>query len=276
MLICLDAFASNHNNGNGNGNGNNNGPHSSSVVDVDTSVINSISNRTNVDIGNTNTLTNTLGISDSGNSTNTLGQSINDSGNSTNTNFLGQGISDSGNANAHQNQTQSQTQQQDQSQSMNDSGNSNATQSQSASNAGNAQSVNMHTPKQHYNTPSAMLFVPPPTATCQNVIGAAGMGPGMGLSISGSYTNENCEILELAKALASIGQVKASYEVMCATKHGNLTQFCRKLNAQNVDKLKEDEKVDVKGAVAQVAIQQPRAEAGAVFNANHPNPWLTH
>ena len=151
----------------------------------------------------------------------------------------------------NQHQTQGQNQGQDQfqgqSQNVNDSGNSSSSsgasagsasdqgQSQSANNAGNAQNVNFQTnvPRQHHNTPSAALFVPMPTATCQQTIGAAGMMPGVGFSVSGSYTNDNCEQLELAKALASINQLDASLEIMCGSKHGSKARLCREINAEN-------------------------------------------
>ena len=146
-----------------------------------------------------------------------------------------QGIMDSGNSHASGGSSD-----QTQSQSVQDSGNSTANasggssnQTQQANNTGNAQSVNFSTPRAHHNTPSAALFVPMPTAVCQQTIGAAGMMPGVGFSVSGSYTNENCEQLELAKALASIGQLGASLEIMCASKHGNKAALCRDVNNSN-------------------------------------------
>lgn len=155
-----------------------------------------------------------------------------------------QGIMDSGNSHANggsSDQTQSQT--------VQDSGNSTANanggtsnQTQQANNTGNDQSVNFNTPRAHHNTPSAALFVPMPTAVCQQTIGAAGMMPGVGFSVSGSYTNENCEQLELAKALASIGQLGASLEIMCASKHGNKAALCRDVNNSNKQQNVEDPK----------------------------------
>lgn len=162
-----------------------------------------------------------------------------------------QGIMDSGNSHASGGSSD-----QTQSQSVQDSGNSTANasggssnQTQQANNTGNAQSVNFSTPRAHHNTPSAALFVPMPTAVCQQTIGAAGMMPGVGFSVSGSYTNENCEQLELAKALASIGQLGASLEIMCASKHGNKAALCRDVNNSN-----KPQDVEVQPVASNVAV----------------------
>lgn len=132
-------------------------------------------------------------------------------------------------------------------QSTNNSGNS--YQEQQANNAGNSQYMVTNYPK---NTPSTALFVPAPTSICQQTIGVSGMMPGMGLSISGSYTNENCERLEVAKALASIGQLHASLEIICSSKHANVATVCRDINAKYINNTITDNYSDM----------------------NHPNPWI--
>ena len=104
-----------------------------------------------------------------------------------------------------------------------------STQSQNSSaiNKGNAQTVNNNTAKQHHNTPSMATFIPMPTAPCMATIGGSGAGAGFGFSLSGSYINENCEILETSKAFAAMGERQAALEIACSGKHGVNSTLCQ-------------------------------------------------
>lgn len=231
LFINSSSFAS------GDGHGNNNGPQSSSNI-----VVNA-----NPDVSNINKVNTHVDVINKSSQDQMQGQlqgQMQGQGQK-------QGIMDSGNSHASGGSSD-----QTQSQSVQDSGNSTANasggssnQTQQANNTGNAQSVNFSTPRAHHNTPSAALFVPMPTAVCQQTIGAAGMMPGVGFSVSGSYTNENCEQLELAKALASIGQLGASLEIMCASKHGNKAALCRDVNSAN-----KSQDVEVQPVASNVAV----------------------
>lgn len=231
LFINSSSFAS------GDGHGNNNGPQSSSNI-----VVNA-----NPDVSNINKVNTHVDVINKSSQDQMQGQlqgQMQGQGQK-------QGIMDSGNSHASGGSSD-----QTQSQSVQDSGNSTANasggssnQTQQANNTGNAQSVNFSTPRAHHNTPSAALFVPMPTAVCQQTIGAAGMMPGVGFSVSGSYTNENCEQLELAKALASIGQLGASLEIMCASKHGNKAALCRDVNNSN-----KPQDVEVQPVASNVAV----------------------
>lgn len=172
-------------------------------------VSNEINNKVSNDLSNIN---HNLNISDnyssnslSGSNSQSQSQSVSNSGNS----HQSQGVYDSGNASQHQNAS--------------------SNQSQSASNAGNAQNVSINTQKQYRNTPSTALFVPTPTSPCMATIGGSGMGPGIGISIAGSYINENCERLEVAKALSSIGQLDGALEVICSGKHVENVAACNEI-----------------------------------------------
>lgn len=96
--------------------------------------------------------------------------------------------------------------------------------------------LSINNPKQYRNTPSAALFVPNPTATCQNVIGGAGMMPGVGFSISGSYTNANCERMEVAKTLMAMSQMEAAVQIVCKSEHAQDTDLCLDVNANRVER----------------------------------------
>ena len=116
-----------------------------------------------------------------------------------------------------------QGQQQQQGQSMNGhvhSSNTNLTEGSTAgsNSGGNNMTINSVN-NQVRQAPSMALFTPPPTSPCVVTYGGSGSGAGIGISITGGIRNENCEKLEVAKALSAIGQLDASLEMICNTEH---------------------------------------------------------
>lgn len=127
----------------------------------------------------------------------------------------------------------------------------------SANNQGNAQTVNNSAPKQHHNTPSMATFIPMPTAPCMATIGGSGAGAGFGFSLSGSYINENCEILETSKAFAAMGERQAALEIACSGKHGVNSTLCQGIIKERHASATAQQKVVVmKEEVVKVAQQE--------------------
>lgn len=87
-----------------------------------------------------------------------------------------------------------------------------------SSSGGNNMTINSVN-NQVRQAPSMALFTPPPTSPCVVTYGGSGSGAGIGISITGGIRNENCEKLEVAKALSAIGQLDASLEMICNTEH---------------------------------------------------------
>lgn len=119
--------------------------------------------------------------------------------------------------------TSSSNQGQLQGQSMNGhvhSSNTNVTEGSTAgsNSGGNNMTINSVN-NQVRQAPSMALFTPPPTSPCVVTYGGSGSGAGIGISITGGIRNENCEKLEVAKALSAIGQLDASLEMICNTEH---------------------------------------------------------
>jgi len=183
-------------------------------------------NTTNNEINTTNNLPTAYGGDSYSNSTN-FNHNLNDNYNN-NRNTL-DNYSNNQNTNSNVSDAYSNSHSQSNSNANSNSGadsNSNATGGQSNSNSGSSSGGNsMNTTysnnvqRQHHNTPSMSLFVPPPTSPCVVTYGGSGAGAGFGFSIAGGVRNANCEKLEVAKALSSIGQLDASLEMICNTDH---------------------------------------------------------
>lgn len=153
---------------------------------------------------------------------------------------------------------------QDQSQSaLSNANNNNHVQGSQSSSGGNTQNTTYQQVKQHHNVPSMALFTPPPTSPCVVTYGGAGSGAGFGFSITGGIRNENCEKLEVAKALAAINQLDASLEMICNTDHAkneNLS-VCTKFRPEPVKVVKVEQKQETQQVVTVVA---PKATADEV------------
>src|SRR5690606_32805338 len=93
-------------------------------------------------------------------------------------------------------------------------------------------SIQYNTPRQHKMVPSMANFVPMPTSPCMATIGGSGAASGIGISIAGSYVNENCEIQEASKTMLMIGQPEAAVEIACSGKHAAKATICRQLQAE--------------------------------------------
>jgi hypothetical protein len=103
-------------------------------------------------------------------------------------------------------------------------------QNQSANNAGNTQSTNFNTHVAR-NNPNVTVFAPNPTSPCMMSFGGGGAGGGFGVMITGTVSNENCEINEAARIMNSIGQPDAAVEIACTGKHAEKTTLCRSVNS---------------------------------------------
>lgn len=117
---------------------------------------------------------------------------------------------------------------------QNDGSNQLQSQSSNANNTGNNQAVQYNAPRQHRMVPSMANFVPMPTSPCMATIGGSGAASGIGISIAGSYVNENCEIQEASKTMLMIGQPEAAVEIACSGKHASKATICRQLHAERV------------------------------------------
>lgn len=198
---------------------------------------NSNNNNSDTITGDTTTVSTNVDSSSVSNATTT----IHDSGNLTNT------IGSTDNSN-YTNQDQHQSNSNDLSNFGNSSSNSSSnayggssnqtgtnTQNQSANNQGNSQSstnnFNTHVAR---NNPNVTVFAPNPTSPCMMSFGGGGAGGGFGVMITGTVSNENCEINEAARIMNSIGQTDTAIEIACTGKHARDTRLCREVNANKV------------------------------------------
>lgn len=183
---------------------------------------NNLTNHSNIDLTNRNSMNNDIDITNRNINYNDItNRNINNNSdynmNLNHSKSNSDSYSSSGSSSrSDQSQDQSQSQSQHQSATSN---NSNQVQGSSSNSGHNSTTVNNVQAKQIHNTPSMPLFVPAPTSPCIVNYGGSAAGAGFGFALSGGITNENCEQIELSKALAQIGMVDASLEMLCKTKH---------------------------------------------------------
>ena len=94
-----------------------------------------------------------------------------------------------------------------------------------ANNAGNDQNVIFKNPQQ---SPTMIVYAPPPTAPCQASIGGFLSFIG-GIGIAGSRTLEECEIRESSRIAHGVGQPEIAKEILCMGKYAAQTEMCKKL-----------------------------------------------
>ena len=247
------------------GNENNN---NSDTIGGSTSTSNAVNNLTNANTStnaNTNSLFNanssnaTAGVSQSGNSTNLIGVGVHGGNQYMGGNDVSQGqhqsnsntLDNVGNAssvatggNQHQGQGQHQNQ------------------NQQANNTGNAQNVNFNSHVAR-NNPNVTVFAPNPTSPCMMSFGGGGAGGGFGVMITGTISNENCDITEAACIMNSIGQPDAAVEIACTGKHAKETTLCRNVNANKVSYMESRQKAASIKVPASIATSHTSDDFGA-------------
>lgn len=91
------------------------------------------------------------------------------------------------------------------------------------------------------NIPVSTAYAPNlnPTAQCMGVVSAGGTGVNIGLSFGKSYESKPCNDRELARMFAQLGQVEASYEILCNMNGAQNVSFCEGYRKPLVAKHKE-------------------------------------
>lgn len=93
-----------------------------------------------------------------------------------------------------------------------------------ATNTGNVQSLNFDQVRQ---SPAVFMSAPMPTAVCQATAGGFLSFIG-GLGVAASFTLDQCEIREEARALAGLGRPDLGLKIMCASaKYTSQLEECK-------------------------------------------------